>query len=431
MTLAIVGFAVLLALAFLGMPLAVAMLAVGGGGLLYLRGFDAALSVSAQWIIDTATNDGFSIIPLFVLMGALIHRSGISRDLYGAADAWLGRFRGGLALAGILSCAGFAAVCGSSLATAATMTKVALPTMREFRYNSGFAAGTIAAGGTLGIMIPPSVPLAIYGIMSGQDIGQLFIAGVVPGILLVVLFIATSFIVTFVRPDYGPRGNALSLIETIRASYSTWPVIILFMIVLGGIYSGVFTPTEAAAVGCAGAFVFGVFRGYFLDLDSLWGVFEETVSTTAMLFAILYTAMIFAQFVNLTGMPAQLQELVLGWGFGPVGLVLVICVVCVALGMVFESIGILLLITPLFLPALGALDVNLIWFGILTIIVVELGLIMPPLGMNVFTVKAMAPDIPLGVIFAGVMPYVLAMFVAGLMILLMPGIATWLPAAMR
>ena len=249
MTLAIVGFAVLLALAFLGMPLAVAMLAVGGGGLLYLRGFDAALSVSAQWIIDTATNDGFSIIPLFVLMGALIHRSGISRDLYGAADAWLGRFRGGLALAGILSCAGFAAVCGSSLATAATMTKVALPTMREFRYNSGFAAGTIAAGGTLGIMIPPSVPLAIYGIMSGQDIGQLFIAGVVPGILLVVLFIATSFIVTFVRPDYGPRGNALSLIETIRASYSTWPVIILFMIVLGGIYSGVFTPTEAAAVG--------------------------------------------------------------------------------------------------------------------------------------------------------------------------------------
>lgn len=431
MVVALCGFAILLVLAFIGLPLAFAMMAVGSIGLIYLRGLDAAVSVCAQWIVETAMNDGFSIIPLFVLMGALIHRSGISRDLFAAADAWLGRFRGGLALAGILSCAGFAAVCGSSLATAATMTKVALPSMREFRYHAGFASGTIAAGGTLGIMIPPSVPLAIYGILSGQDIGQLFIAGVLPGILLVVVFIVTSLLITAVKPAYGPPGKSLSLKATIRASYTTWPIIILFMIVLGGIYSGVFTPTEAAAVGCAGAFVLGAVRGHFLDLDSLWGVFEEAVATTSMLFAILFTAMIFAQFINLTGMPNEMVNHILAWGLGPVGLVLAISLICVALGMVFESIGILLLITPLFLPALGALGVNLIWFGILTIIVVELGLIMPPLGMNVFTVKAMAPDIPLGVIFLGVLPYVGAMFVAGLLILFFPEIATWLPSVMR
>jgi len=427
----LVGFAILLLLAFLGVPLAYAMLAVSACGLAYIRGFDAAISVSAQWIVDTATNGNLSIIPLFVLMGTFIHRSGISRELFEAANAWLGRFRGGLALAGIVSCAGFAAVCGSSLATAATMSKVALPSMRDFRYNAGFAAGTIAAGGTLGIMVPPSVALVLYGVISGQDIGQLFMAGIVPGLLLVVLFMATSLLITAVRPEYGPRGKVLSLRATIRASYSTWPVMILFAIIIGGIYSGVFTPTEAAAVGCAGAFVFGVLRGHFLNIPELWDVFKEAVSTASMLFAILFAAMIFAQFLNLTGMPSQLLTLVLGSGFGPVGLVLLICVICIALGTVFESIGILLLITPIFLPALGALGVNLLWFGILTVIVIELGLIIPPLGMNVFTVKAMAPDIPLGVIFLGVMPYVAAMFVAGIMILLFPEIATWLPSAMH
>lgn len=428
---ALTGFAILLALAFIGVPLAFATLLVGFGGLMYLRGFDAAVSVSAQWIIDTTMNYNLSIIPLFVLMGAFIHRSGISGDLFAASYAWLGRFRGGLALSGIMSCAGFSAVCGSSLATAATMTRVAIPPMREFNYNEGFSAGTIAAGGTLGIMIPPSVPLAIYGIVAGQDIGQLFIAGVMPGVLLILLFVAAALAVTAIRPDFGPKGRAMSLIETIRASYSTWPVIILFGIVLGGIYAGIFTPTEASAVGCAGAFLFGVSRGHFLDRESLWGVFSETVSTTAMIFAIIFTALVLAQFVNLTGMPYELQSLVLGWGLGPIGLVLMICVICALLGMVFESIGILLLIIPVFLPSLSTLRVDLIWFGILAIIVIEMGLISPPIGMNVFTVKAMAPEIPLNSIFAGVLPYIIAMLLALTIILLVPGVATWLPNAMR
>lgn len=431
MELALTGFAILLFLAFIGVPLAFASLLVGFFGLMYLRGFDAGLAVTSQWIVDSSINYNLSIIPLFVLMGAFIHRSGISKDLFDASYAWFGRFRGGLALSGILSCAGFAAVCGSSLATAATMTRVAVPPMRSFRYNDGFSAGTIAAGGTLGIMIPPSVPLAIYGIVAGQDIGLLFIAGILPGVLLVILFMLAAMGVTALRPDYGPAGKAMSLRDTLRASYSTWPVIILFGIVLGGIYSGIFTPTEAAGVGCAGAFLFGVFRGYFLDWQSLWGVFEETVLTTAMIFAIVFSALVLAQFVNLTGMPYELQSLVLGWGLGPVGLVLMICGICILLGMVFESIGILLLIIPVFLPALGSLGVDLIWFGILVIIVIELGLISPPIGMNVFTVKSVAPDIPLGSIFLGVMPYIAAMVVGGVMILFFPAIATFLPEAMR
>ncbi|WP_334194401.1 TRAP transporter large permease [Pararhodobacter sp.] len=382
-------------------------------------------------MVDTATNYNLTIIPLFVLMGAFIHRSGISRDLFAASYAWMGRFRGGLALSGILSCAGFAAVCGSSLATAATMTRVAVPTMREFKYSDGFSAGTIAAGGTLGIMIPPSVPLAIYGIVAGEDIAQLFIAGILPGLMLVGLFMLAVVIMTWLRPGIGPRGEAMGLRATLRASYSTWPVIILFGVILGGIYGGIFTPTEAAGVGCAGAFLFGVARGHFLDRASLWAVFAETVSTTAMIFAIVFSALILAQFINLTGMPYALQSAVTAWGLGPVGLVLLICAICVLLGMVFESIGILLLIIPVFLPALSAMGVDLTWFGILVIIVIELGLISPPIGMNVFTVKSVAPEIPLTAIFLGVMPYIVAMVAGGVLILLFPGIATFLSNVMR
>ena len=429
MELALVGFALVLLLALIGIPLAFATLAVGFFGLTYLRGFEAALATSSLWIVEASSNYGLTIIPLFVLMGAFIHRSGVSRDLFGASYAWLGRFRGGLALSGILSCAGFSAACGSSLATAATMTRVAIPSMREFRYSDGFSAGTIAAGGTLGIMIPPSVPLAIYGLVAGQDIGNMFIAAIFPGLLLVTLFMIAAAIVTTVRPEIGPRGEALSFRDSIRASLSSWPIVVLFAAVLGGIYSGIATPTEAAAVGAFGAWLFGVTRGCFLDAKSLLGVFEETAITTAMIFAIVFSAFILAQFVNLTGMPYDLRSFVLDSNLSPVGLVLIVCLICVVLGTVFESIGILLLIIPVFLPALGSLGVNLIWFGILITIVIELGLISPPIGMNVFTVKSVATEIPLGKIFLGVLPYLVAMLIGLVLILMIPDIATWLPAA--
>lgn len=431
MTLSLIAFVLVLILSFIGVPLAFATLIIGFAGFVYLRGFDAAMAMSGQWTFETITNEGLSIIPLFVLMGAFIHRSGISRDLFTASYAWLGRFRGGLAMSGIVSCAGFAAVCGSSLATAATMSHVALPSMKEFKYNEGFSAGSIAAGGTLGIMIPPSVPFAIYGIIAGEDIGQLFIAGILPGILLVLLFIGTIIIITSLRPAAGPRGVAMSLKDTIRASYSTWPVMLIFFVILGGIYSGFTTPTEAAAVGALASFVFGLLRGHFMNWRELYEVFHETMVTTAMIFSIVFSTLILAQFVNLTGMPHDLLGILQQWNMSASMLVLLISMICIFLGMVFESIGILLLITPVFLPSLRGLGVDMIWFGVLTVLVIEIGLVAPPIGMNVFTVKACAPHIPLKNIFAGVMPFFTAMIIALAMIFYLPGIAIWLPRLMH
>lgn len=427
MLLALIAFALVLILAFKGVPLAYSALGVGFMGIVYMKGWNAAFYVSAQWIMDSAGNYNLSIIPLFILMGAFIHRSGVSQDLFKAAYAWMGRFRGGLAMSAILSCAGFAAVCGSSLATAATMTRVAVPPMRDFKYSEGYSAGTVAAGGTLGIMIPPSVPLVIYGIIAGQDIGKLFIAGILPGLLLITLFIISVVIVTAIKPELGPKGEAKSMKETLAASTSTWPVLALFAIVLGGIYAGIFTPTEAAAVGCFGAWLFGVWRGHFRNWKSLSGALEEALKTSAMIFAILFSAFILAQFVNLTGMPFDLLNWVQSMNLGQMGLILMICAICILLGTVFESIGILVLLIPVFLPALIAMDVNLIWFGILVIVVIELGLISPPIGLNVFTVKSVATEIPLSAIFMGVSPYVVAMIIACLLLIAFPQIALTLP----
>lgn len=431
MVISLIGFAIVLILAFMGIPLAFAILSVGVFGFIYLRGAEAAMSMSAQWVVDSVTNYNFSVIPLFILMGGFIHHSGISRDLFTASYAWLGRFRGGLAMSGVVSCAGFSAVCGSSLATAATMTRVAVPSMREYRYNEGFSAGTIAAGGTLGIMIPPSVPMAIYGIIAGEDIGKLFIAGMLPGLMLIMLFLLAIIVVTAFNPALGPAGRKLRLQEAIKASYATWPVIILFGLVLGGIYSGITTPTEAAAIGAFGAWLLGAFKGHFLSFSELGKVFVETVKSTSMIFMIVIAALILNQFINMTGMPFQLVGLVNDLNLTPLGLVLAICVICLLMGMVFESLGILLLIIPVFLPSLGAMGVDLLWFGVVAILVIELGLISPPIGMNVFAVRAVANDIKLTHIFAGVMPYIVAMLAGLVLLFLFPEIATWLPSAMR
>ena len=429
---ALTGFAVVLGLSLLGVPLAFSTLFVGIVGFALYRGLDASIAVSGQWIMEMSMNYGLSVVPLFVLMGTFIHRAGISDELYEASYAWLGRLKGGLAMSTVLACAGFAAVCGSSLATAATMSKVAMPPMRKFKYNDALSTGTLAAGGTLGIMIPPSVPMAIYGIIVSEDIGRLFIAGVVPGLLLVSLFMLAIAVLVRVRPGLGPQGERIDLAEKIRRSRATWPVIGLFAIVLGGIYAGVFTPTESAAVGALGAYLFAIFRGRLRSLPELMNAFAETVRTSAMIFSIVFCGMMLAQFVNVTGMPFELVEYVgMDRGIGPVGLVLGICVICVVMGMIFESLGILLLVVPVFLPSLQALGVDMIWFGIIIILVVELGLITPPIGMNVFTVKSVVTDVALSRMFAGVTPFIFAMIVALALLILFPGIATWLPNLMR
>ncbi|GHE02323.1 C4-dicarboxylate ABC transporter permease [Defluviimonas sp. 20V17] len=433
MTASLIGFAVVLALSFLGVPLAFASLLVGVAGFAAYRGFDAATAVASNWIVDAATNYGLSVVPLFILMGVFIHRAKVSDELYEACHAWMGGFKGGLAGATVFACAGFAAVCGSSLATAATMSRVAMPPMRRYGYNDALSAGTIAAGGTLGIMIPPSVPMAIYGIVASQDIGKLFIAGIIPGLLLVTLFLISVRIVVALRPSWGPQGEPLGLADRIRRSWVTWPILILFAVVLGGIYAGVFTPTESAAVGAFGSYLFAFARGRLRRLPEILDAFAETIKTTGMIFAIVFSGLIFSQFINITGMPYQLVNLVSGPGHavGPTGLVLGICAICLVMGMVFDSLAILLLVVPVFLPSLAATHVDMIWFGIVIVVLIEMGLITPPIGMNVFTVKAVVPDIPLERIFLGVSPFIGAMAAAIVLLFAFPAIATWLPTMMH
>jgi tripartite ATP-independent transporter DctM subunit len=428
MTIALVGFACLLVLCFLGLPLGFSTLLTGLAGFAYMRGWDwhAAVTMMAQQIVEIGANYGLSVIPLFLLMGVFIHRANISEDLFEASNALVGRYRGGLAQSTVLACAGFAAVSGSSLATAATMTKVAMPHMRRYGYDDTLSSGVIAAGGTLGIMIPPSVPLVIYGLVAEQDIGKLFIAGIAPGILLVALYMAAVFAVVRLRPDYGPAGTAVPRAERLRTYLNVWPVLALFVLVLGGIYFGVFTPTEASGIGATGAAAFAWWRRRLRSLAQLYESLLEACRTTAALFIVIFGAQVFSNFIDLSGLPGALVDQVEGMQLSPAGTVFAVCVICIALGMIFEAIGILLLIVPVFLPTLIVQDVNLIWFGIVMVIVVELGLVTPPIGMNVFTVRAMMPDIRLSRIFRGVMPFVAADLLALGLLFAFPAIATWL-----
>ncbi len=431
MTSALTGFAVLIGLCFFGIRVGFATMFVGIVGFATIRGWPAALSLTGQQIMDDAMNYNLSVIPLFILMGTFIHRADVSRDLYDAAYAGFGNFRGGLALSTVVACAGFSAVCGSSLATAATMTKVAMPPMRRYHYSDSLASGSIASSGTLGIMIPPSVPLVIYGIIAEQDIGKLFIAGVLPGLLLVALFLGAVRVAVWWRPEAGPAGDPADPAVTRHALRVVWPVLGLFTLVLGGIYGSIFTPTEAGGIGAFGAAVIALTRGHLWTISEWLSTLVEAARTTATLFIVIFGALVFAQFINLSGMPYDLVDFVESFKLSAVGLVFAIVVIAMLMGMIFESIGILLLLVPVFLPALHQSGIDMIWFGIVVVLVTELGLITPPIGMNVFVVKAVMPDVRLVDIFAGVTPFVGAILIALILIFFVPSIATFLPAFMR
>jgi tripartite ATP-independent transporter DctM subunit len=431
MGIALTGFTALLLLCFLGFRVGFATLIVGFVGFAYLRGWEASLAMVGQQVFHDSMNYNLSVIPLFILMGVLIVHARISQDLYDAAYAGLGRFRGGLALATVLAAGGFSAVCGSTLATAATMAKVAMPPMKSYNYSSRLASGTIAAGGTLGIMIPPSVPLVIYGIVAEQDIGLLFIAGILPGILLVLLFLMVVGFVVRRDPSAAPEAPPLEPARRKAAIRGTLPVLILFLTVLGGIYSGAFTATEASGIGAFGAAVIALSRGHMRSLGEWRDCLVDTTTTTATIFIVLLGAIVFSQFVNLSGLPYDLLDYVDAWQLSPFGLVLFICAIAIVMGMVFEAIGILVLLVPVFLPALTFNGVDLIWFGILVVLVSEIGLITPPIGMNVFVVKSVLPEVPLGKIFRGVLPYIFALSAGLALVLIFPPIATALPALMR
>lgn len=428
---ALIGFACLLALCFFGFRVGFATLIVGFVGFALERGWGASLAMTAQQVTEDAQNYNLSVIPLFILMGVFIYRSDISSDLYDAAYGAFGRFKGGLALATVLACGGFSAVCGSTLATAATMSKVAMPQMKKYNYRDHLAAGTIAAGGTLGIMIPPSVPLVIYGIVAEQDIGLLFIAGVLPGMLLLLLFLLAVIIMVRIDPDSAPDAAPLDPKRKRKAIIGTFPVLVLFILVLGGIYLGVFTATEAAGIGAFGAAVIAFLRGHLRSIQSWRLCLVEAAMTTSKIFIVLFGAVVFTQFINLSGMPYELLDLVDEWELGPGELVVFVCIIALLMGMVFESIGIVVLLVPVFLPALFALNVDMIWFGIIVVLVTEIGLITPPIGMNVFVVKSVLPQVRLLDIFKGVTFYIVALFIGLVTVYSFPAIATFLPSIAR
>jgi len=426
---AIAGFAAFLLLALLRIPLWVSMLLVGFAGFAYKIHLNAALSMLGQLAYETSMSYALSVIPLFVLMGNLVTRARLSEELYDAAHAFFGHLRGGLAMATIVACAGFSAICGSSLATAATMGKVAYPSMKRFGYKDTLASGSIAAGGTLGILIPPSVLLVIYGILTQENIGQLFAAGILPGIVATICYLGAVVYVVRRDPDAGPPGKRQNWGQRLRALSHVWGVLLLFGLVMGGLYGGIATPTECAGIGAGGALLFALAR-HGLSWRILGEVLVESARTTAMIFAILIGALIFANFINLTGMPNALRDFVAGSGFSPALVIVAILAIYMLLGCVLESLSMILLTVPLFYPLVQHLGFDLIWFGILVVCVTELSLITPPIGMNVFVLRSVLPEVPIVTVFRGVTPFIVADVVRLAILAAFPAISLFLPRLM-
>jgi len=430
MTVALTGFALVFLLLFAGVPIGFGMLVVGVAGFAYLTDWDAARAMLGQLAFETPLSYGLTVVPLFILMGNFITASRLSNELYRAAHALLGHLRGGLALATLLACAGFSAVCGSSLATAATMSRVAMPSMRKFRYADSLATGSVAAGGTLGILIPPSIVLVLYGIMTNNDIGKLFVAGVLPGLLGLGLYMVAVLVMTTVRPDFGPPGPRASWRERLNAVAGVWGVALLFVVVIGGIYVGAFTPTEAAGIGAGGAFVFALARRTLTVRDMVC-VLLETARMTTAIFVILIGALLFANFVNIAGLPDALIGWVNAMGTSSTAIIVTITIIYIFLGCILESMSMLLLTVPIFYPVAIGAGFDPIWFGVLIVVVIEISLITPPIGMNVFVMKSTLPDVATSTIFRGVVPFIVADLVRVATLIAVPSIALFLPSFMR
>jgi tripartite ATP-independent transporter DctM subunit len=429
MTASLIGFAVIFILALLRVPLAFAMGLVGFVGVGWLISWPAAFANVSQVVFETGFAYTLSVIPLFILMGNFVARAGLAHELFQAAYAFIGHVRGGLAHATVLACAGFGAICGSSIATAATMSRVAYPSMKKLGYSDELSTGVMAAGGTLGIMIPPSTIMVIYGIITETHIGKLFAAGVLPGLMTMVFLMAGIVVVTSRDPEHAPAGERMSWGERWRALRGIWGVLLLVIVVLGGIYGGLFTATEGAGFGAFGAFLFALFRGR-LSWKVLFQVLVESARTTGMLFTLLIAASIFANFVNFTTMPGDLRDWITGLGLPPTLIVMAMMLIYIVLGTVMEELTMVLLTIPLFFPIVVALGFDPVWFGVLIVMIVQIGLISPPVGMNLFVLNALIPEVRLGQIFSGCWPFVLIMVVVLVLLVLFPSISLWLPSLM-
>jgi tripartite ATP-independent transporter DctM subunit len=427
---ALLGFAAFLALAFLRVPMAFAMGIVGFVGFAYKVNYNAAASMIAQTTYETGLSYTLSVIPLFILMGNFVVRARMSEELYHAAYTFLGHRRGGLAMSTIVASAGFGSICGSSIATAATFAKVAYPSMRKFGYKDSLAAGAIAGGGTLGILIPPSVIMVIYGVMTETSIGKVFVAGILPGIVGTVLLCLAVAWITWRDPKAGPPGKRSSWAERLEAIRHVWPVVVLFVLVIGGIYGGVFTATEGAGIGAGGAFVFALARRA-LSWRVLVELLIESARTTSMLFMILIGALIFANFINYTTMPADLKGFVTQFQVHPILVIVAICAIYVVLGTAMEELSMILLTVPVLFPLVVALGFDPVWFGIIVIIVVQIGLISPPVGMNIFVVKTLLRHLTIGTVFRGVTPFTVALIALLAIVVAFPPLATYLPGFMK
>jgi len=426
----LLGFGAALALILLRVPVAIAMGVVGIGGYWLLNDWNGVAFILGSAPFESLNRYTLSVVPLFVLMGVFAARAGLSRSLYNGFYALIGHYRGGLALATIGACAGFGAICGSSLATAATMGKVALPEMRRFGYDDRLASASIAAAGTLGVMIPPSVLLVIYAFLTETSVGKLFAAAIIPGILGTLLYMLAVAVQTHINPALGPAGPRMERAEKRHALADMWPVSLLFIVVIGGIYAGFFSPTEAAAFGAFGAFGLALMRKT-LNRYVIRDCVIEAASTTGMMFLILIGAGLFNFFIESTQLPQFLVRSVTDMGLGPYGVLLIVLAFYLVLGCLMDSLSMILLTIPVVYPLMVALQFDPIWFGIIVVTVAELGLITPPVGINLFVIQSISVDLKLETIIRGILPFILVDILRLALLVLIPGLALWLPLTMH
>ncbi|MFB0505161.1 MAG: TRAP transporter large permease [Thermodesulfobacteriota bacterium] len=425
-----IGLVILIVVLFSRMPVGFVMALLGLMGFSYMVSLEAGLSLLAKDILDIFGSYSLTVVPLFVLMGQLAFHAGISRRLYASAYRFMGHWPGGLAMATIGACAGFAAICGSTNASAATMATVALPEMKRYRYDMKLATGTVAAGGSLGILIPPSVIFIIYGIMTEQSIGKLFVSGILPGVLLASLFILTIYVWTRLRPNLGPRGPRASLKEKLQSLSGVLEMLIIFSLVMGGLFKGFFTPTEAGAIGAFCTLLLAMIRRQ-MNWRGFVQSLAETTRISCMVLVIVTGATVFGHFLAITRIPFELAGWVQGLPLPPWGIMGVIIFIYLVGGCFMDSLALILLTIPIFFPVAVSLGYDPIWFGVIIVMVTEMGVITPPVGVNVYVVSGVAKDVPLDVIFKGIFPLLLALIVAVILMVLFPQIALFLPSFMR
>lgn len=410
-------------------PLGFILMAAGilGIAAIHPKGLTIGITIASQQMIDLAMSFQFSVLPLFILMGTFVAHAGLADDLFETCYRWFGHLRGGLAISTVAACGGFAAITGSSAASAATMSRIAVPSMRKFNYDEGFSTATVAAGGTIGILIPPSSALIVYGLLTETNITHLFMAGLIPGIISIIIYIIAVSITIRILPSWGPRGERFSWRDRLLSLSKIWGVVVLFLLILGGIFSGLFTTTEAGGIGAGGALAFALFRR-----KMNWRIFKaclfEATKTSSMIFIVVAGALTLNQFVNLSGLPNLIVGFITDNGLTPMTAVFFIIGFYLILGMFIDGFAMIFLTVPIFAPVLQALGLDLIWWGIVVVMLVEISLVTPPVGLNLYILHSMNPDVPLSAIFRGVVPYFAADIIRLSLVLFFPQIALYLPS---